>query len=178
MLTATESIVKDLSTLGVPDQNNLSVGALSHVGVDDRDDRVGTLGSRLGIAETAAGGLATASRVVDRLCCGAWVCRASKGISAVPPLYGLSWRLQDVVHDCAGGTVASWGSRLTSAEDVDVWALVKMRISCCSDDEDTVPLLTLARCSIAAAAARAGRARRYEDTMVRYRYIRKLVERK
>jgi hypothetical protein len=102
--TAAESVVHDLTALGVADQDNLGVGAALVEAVDSRDDGLGALAGRVIVADAAALGLAAAGRVVDGL-----AGRAGVG-------------LLHHVDEALRGTVARRRGRLTGSEDVDTGA--------------------------------------------------------
>lgn len=100
-----DGVVHDLTTLGVANQDDLSIGAAGVEVVHSRGDGVGALTSRLAILYTAAAGLTAASRILDRLAGG-----TGEG-------------LQNEVDNLTGGAEAGSDSGLTGTEDVDLGAL-------------------------------------------------------
>lgn len=98
--TTAESVVHNLTTLRVADQNNLGVGAALVQAGDSFNDSLGALACRVLVADAAALGLATASRVGDGL-----ARRARVG-------------LLDHVDETLGGAVACGRGRLAGSEDV------------------------------------------------------------
>lgn len=103
--TTAVCVIEDLTTLRVADQDEEGVGALLVEGVDLAGSCCDTLDGRVGVADAAAGRLATACGVVDRLGRGAGV------------------RANDQVDDDTSSTVSWRNGGFTRAEDVNLGAL-------------------------------------------------------
>jgi hypothetical protein len=132
--TAAVGVVEDLTTLRshavsfyslrktsrahlrVTDEHQERVRALLVERVDLARDGLHALDDRVGVADVAAGGLATAGGVVDRLGRRAGV------------------RADDRVDDRACGTVPRRDGRLACAKDVDLWAARALLDRVCSSE--------------------------------------------
>jgi len=102
---AAQSVIHDLTSLRVPNEDELGVGAILGEGRDGANDGLGTLLGRRSVRNTAARGLTTAGRVDDGL-------RSSSRVG-----------VEDQVDDGDGRTVTRANGCLTSTEDVNGGAL-------------------------------------------------------
>jgi len=107
-----ESIVEDLTSLRVSNQDELSIRALGVEGVDGRSDSRNTSNNRVGVADTSTRRLSTASGVVDGLRSGSGVC------------------VEDEIDDYTSGTITSRGRGFTSSKDVNVGACTLLELGC------------------------------------------------
>lgn len=99
-----QSVVDNLSSLGVSDQHDLRAGASLVQAVNSRDHGSCALARGLIIGDAAAASLSTAGRIADRR-------RLRAGVS-----------LEDPVDEALGGAVSGRRGCLAGAEDVDTRA--------------------------------------------------------
>lgn len=105
---AVYNLCEGCTDLGVADEDELGLGALGVEGVDGCGNGGNTLDGGVGVADVAAGGLATACGVVDGL-------RGGAGVGS-----------ENEVNDDTSSSVACGCSGLAGAKDVDAWAALAL----------------------------------------------------